>query len=185
MGMLSGGGLLSMLGTLGGVASAALPVIRSVGTIADALSGFGGDSEADQRRALRAQQDLAMKQLQAQQGLAEKGAADQAALERQKIALDAVSAEDSRRAALRRAVARQRAAFGAQGLSGDDGSGEALLLGMFGESEQDKMDRERMDSLRNQAIDQDLADRQRINVLQRTQLRERQNMERALSGFNG
>ncbi len=174
MGMVSGGSLLSMLGTLGGYASAAMPVIRAV----NAISGHD-----DARASLRAQQDLAMQQFRAQQGLVEGNAAEQAALDRQKLSLDAATADESRRAALRRAVARQRASFGTQGISAADGSGEAVMLGLFEESESERSARERLDSLRAQAIDQDLAERRRINVLQRTQMQERQNLDRALAGY--
>lgn len=182
MGMVSGGSLLSMLGTLGGYASAALPVIRAVNTIKGAVDGFGQSSD-EGRSSLQAQQDLAMKQLRAQQGLAEMSAAEQAALDRQKLSLDAASLENSRRSALRRAVARQRAAFGSQGLIANDGSGEAVMLGLFEESEGERSTRERLDSLRLRAMDQDDADRQRMNVLQRTQLKERHNLDRALAGY--
>jgi hypothetical protein len=183
MGMISGGSLLSTLGTLSGYASAAMPVIQAVSTIKNVVDGFGNSGDDDARAQLRSQQDLAMQQLRAQQGLAEMTAVEQAALDRQNIAANAQNAEAARRTALRRATARQRATFGAQGLSANDGSGEAVLLGLFDESDADRQSRERLDTLRNQAIDQNLDQQQRINVLQRTQLQERQSLDRALSGF--
>lgn len=179
MGMVSGGSLLSMLGTLSSYASAAMPVIRAVSTIKDAVGGNSYDAHA----ALRSKQDLAMRQLQAQQGLGDISAAEQSALDRQRLSLDTATSEEARRGALRRAVARQRASFGSQGVIANDGSGEAVMLGLFNESENEKDTRNRLDSLRTQAIDQDMADRQRINVLQRTQLQERQNLDRALAGY--
>lgn len=182
MGMISGGSLLSALGTLSGYASAAMPVIQAVSTIKGVADSFGSSGDDDGRARLRAQHDLAMRQLQAQQGVSVAITGDQAALDRQKILLDAAGADETRRAALRRAVARQRASFGAQGLSAD-GSGEAVLLGLFDESDADREQRDRLDALRLQGIDQDLEDQGRINVLQRTQLRERQNLERVMAGY--
>ena len=179
MGMLSGGTLLSALGTLGGYASAAMPVLRAV----NAIRGVADSSGDNGHDALRAQQDLAMKQLRAQQGLGDASAAERDALDRQKISLDSAAADKSRRDALRRAVARQRAAFGAQGLSATDGSGEAVLLGLFDESESERAAREKLDTLRMQALDQENMEHQLINVLQRTQLKEKQNLDRALSGY--
>ena len=123
-----------------------------------------------------------MQQLSAQQALDQQQAEQDAGLQRQKIASDALTAEQTRRAALRRAVAKQRAQFGGSGLTGGDGSTEAVLLGMFEESETDKATSTRLDTLRNAAIDQSLNDRQALNVLQRTQIQERQTLARIASG---
>lgn len=177
MGALSAGGVMQAL-------SSVTSIINTAGTVIGAVQGLTGGSDKDDRAALRAQQDLALRQLQAQQGLTEAEAARQAALERQQIAANAATTDAERRAALKRAVARQRAQYGAQGLDiGDGGSGEAVLLGLFGESDQDKARRDQLDSLRMQAIDQALDQQSRINVLQRTQLQEKQALDRALQGY--
>lgn len=168
------------------------PVITGLTTLTTAVSaadkligvtrGFAGDPYESQRQALRSQQDLALQQLSAQQALDQQQAAREAELQRQKIATDTLDSEQKRRAALRRAVAKQRAQFGGSGLTGGDGSTEAVLLGMFEESEADKAASQRLDSLRNAAIDQSLNERQALNVLQRTQLQERQALARIASG---
>lgn len=176
MGALSAGGVMQTL-------SSVTSIINTANSALGAIQGLGSGAEADQRSALRAQQDLALRQLQAQQGLSEANAAQDAALNRQKIASDAATTEAERRSALKRAVARQRAQYGAQGLESADGSGEAVLLGMFGESDDDRVARERLDGLRSQAIDQDLDEQRRINVLQRTQLQEKQALDRAINGY--
>lgn len=176
MGALSAGGLISSIGT-------AASVIRTLDSAFSTFQSLTGADSKNQRAALRAQQDLALRQLQAQQGLAGANAAERAALDRQRLAAEAANSEDARRDSLRRAVARQNAQFGAQGLSAGDGSSEAVLLGMFEESEQERAKRERLDALRFQAIDQNLEQENRINVLQRAQLQERQNLERALAGY--
>lgn len=167
------------------------PVITGLTTLTTAVSaadkligvtrGFASDPYEAQRKALRNEQDLALQQLTAQQALNEQQSGQEAALQRQKIAADTLTAEGARRAALRRAVAKQRAQFGGSGLSGGDGSAEAVLLGLFEESETDKAAGQRLDTLRNAAIDQSLGDQRALNVLQRTQLQERQALARIAS----
>jgi hypothetical protein len=106
------------------------------------------------------------------------------ALEKEKIQLDAQSAEADRLSAQRRAVARQKVQFASQGLDYDDsGSGEAVLLGLYKESDAERSKRESLDTLRNRALEQDLDTSKRMNVLQLSQLKEQQQLERALAGF--
>ena len=168
--------VISGLSTLTGL-------VNTVDGLVSGVRALGGDPYEEQSRRLRAQQDLALKQLRQQQDAGYKDLEERTALERERMAADAAASEESRRAALRRAVARQRAAFGAQGLDAGDGSAEAVLLGLFEESDQDRESRERLDSLRSAALEQDLAARQRINVLQQAQLKERQRLERMAEGF--
>ena len=115
----------------------------------------------------------AVEQLQAKQDLQERSAAANAALEKQRIALSAEQNEEKRKTALKRAVARQRANFAGQGVGTGSGSSQAVLLGMFEESEDEKRDREALDTMRLNAIDQDLSQNRALNVLQRTQLEEK------------
>ena len=167
------------------------PVLTGLTTLTTAVSAadkligvtrnFAKDPYEGQRQALRSQQDLALRQLTAQQDLDAQQATQGAALERQKIATAALTGEQARRAALRRAVARQRAQFGGSGLTGGEGSTEAVLLGLFEESEQDKATSTRLDTLRNAALDQSLNDRQALNVLQWAQLQERHSLARIAS----
>ena len=167
------------------------PVITGITTLTTAVSaadrlinatrGFASDPYEAQRKALRAEQDLALRQLSAQQSLNEQQALQDAELQRQKLAADSLSADNARRAALRRAVARQRAQFGVSGLSAGDGSGEAVLLGLFEETERDRNDAARLDQLRSAALDQSLSDQRALNVLQRSQLQERQALSRIVS----
>lgn len=118
-------------------------------------------------------EDNALKQLQQRQSLQEQQRAADAALEREQIAFDTREAESKRKDALRRAVSRQRANFGAQGIGSGAGSSQAVLLGLFEESEDERRRRAELDGLRTAALDQDLAQNRSLNVLQRTQLAER------------
>lgn len=164
------------------------PVISGLTTLTTAVSaadkligvtrGFASDPYEAQRKALRAEQALALQQLTAQQALNEQLSARDADLQRQKMAADTLTAENNRRAALRRAVARQRTQFGGSGLTGGDGSTEAVLLGLFEETENDRATSARLNTLRSAALDQSLSDQRALNVLQRAQLQERQALAR-------
>jgi hypothetical protein len=122
------------------------------------------------------QQDLALRQLQEQQKLQEAQLGQQAALERERLALQASQDDESRRQSLKRAVARQRTQFGASGIGGGTGSSEAVLLGLFEESEEERQRREQLDTLRNRALDLDVTQNPSLNLLQATQLSQRQRL---------
>lgn len=153
-------------------------VLTLLPVISQGVSLFNNiaSSEASLRQSQQ-DQELALQQLQQQQNLQQRNAQERAALERQKIALDTQIAEENRRKALKRAVARQRASFGSQGVSSSGGSSQAVLLGLLSESDEERAQRERLDTLRNAAINQDLGQQVRLNTLQRTQLQERNNLD--------
>ena len=172
-------GLTPVLGTL----STAISGLSAVSSAFGQMQGVTGDPIRQERRDLQAEQNLALAQLQQKQADDEADLSENIRLEREKLETDTLAAEDRRRAALRRAVARQNVQFASQGISSADaGSTQAVLLGLFDESEEDKIERERIDSLRNRALDQDLSSRRRLNILQQSQLKERQRLERALLG---
>lgn len=162
-------GALNPLSVIAGVA----PVLNTVNTLTNQIRNVGGSSE---RRA----QELALAQLQERQAIDNQNAQAQANLDYQKLQTQTQAAEDERRATLRRAMARQRASFGGAGVSTNGGSGEAVLLGLFDESDAEREEREKLDSLRSQAIDLSLANRSSLNVLQRSQLEARQKLTRTL-----
>jgi hypothetical protein len=150
---------------MGGLTSLASTAMQAL-TAADALFGVAdkyqdrsGKREYD---AMKAQSDLSLR-----------GAAEQVALQKEQIRLSAEQAETNRRSALRRAMAKQRAQFGASGTSSGGGSAQAVLLGMFDESEEELQQRMALDALKTAGVDQGLSQQQRINTLQLTQLRER------------
>lgn len=86
--------------------------------------------------------------------------------------------ESARKDALRRAVARQRASFGAQGTGSASGSADAVLLGLFSESEEDRVKRERLDSLRDHAQKIQRNGAIYTNLLSATEDAERKKIER-------
>jgi len=158
--------------TVGQAAAAIAPVAGVVTRGANFLSGDNTSQRVDTR------------QLNQNQQLQEQIAAEKAALEKQEVSLKAGAAEKARREALKRAVARQRANFGSSGVSVNDGSSEAVLLGLFDESEFDKTERERLDSLKVAAIDQGLNQQKRVNTLQRAQLQQTQKLKSQINPFD-
>lgn len=160
-------GLTSLVGTL-----------NTVNQIANTVQTLGGNSPAKQ------QQDLALKQLQERQRLSAAQAAQDNALERERIATQAAQDEQQRRASLRRAVARQRAQFGSSGISqGGSGSSQAVLLGLFEETQDELAQRQQIDNLRNRALALDEAQSKSLNLLQATQMSQRQKLDRQVSGL--
>ncbi len=79
------------------------------------------------------------------------------------------SDEQSRQRALRASMASQRARFGASGLTPEEGSAEAVLLGMFSESEAEAAARAERDALRQRAIDTNGGYTNGRNLLEATQ----------------
>ena len=128
-------------------------------------------------------QSLELAQLRERQQANLQDAQERAALSRAELAAKNDAAERDRKAALKRAVARQRAQYGAQGISTATGSSEAVLLGLFGTSEDDAAENQRRNVISLSAIDQDLAAQNRLNVIQRTQLKQRQKLEKQSSIF--
>ncbi len=170
-------GALSSIATgLNGIAS----VVGTVSSLANNLNTLANNPQKEAKADLRAQQDLALKQLQAQQQVAAANAQADSSLQKTQIAATASAEDVQRRAALKRAVARQKASFGSQGITGTDGSSEAVLLGLFDESDRDRQDRERLDGIRTAALNQDLGARSSLDILQLAQLQERQKLERQL-----
>ncbi|MGH1403624.1 MAG: hypothetical protein ACRBDL_05225 [Alphaproteobacteria bacterium] len=131
-----------------------------------------------------AQSSQSLKQLEQQQALEERQLTQDANREKDRIALDASVAEQDRKDALKRSVARQRANFGAQGVGAGGGSSQAVLLGITEESEEEKVQREALDALKVKAVDEQVQQEKELNVLQREQLKE-QSQVNGLTGLIG
>jgi len=153
-------GLTSLVGTL-----------NTVNQIAGTIQTLSGSNSASE--------DQALAQLKARQSQQEAQLAQSNALQSQQIALSAAQDEQDRRDALRRAVARQRAKFSASGLSqGSGGSSQAVLLGLFDETESEIADREALDTLRTTALALDETQNRSLNLLQATQLSQRNSLNK-------
>lgn len=173
MGALSAGGLVGSLST-------AATVLKTLDSTFSAIQSFSNNVDKQNQNNLLAQQDLALKQLQARQGLDQANAEQDAALQRQQLALTAADNDAARLNALRRAVARQNAQFGASGIVAGDGSSEAVLLGLANQSDDDKTRQDALDNLRYQAINQNLEQQKGVDVLQQAQLQQKQNLQRII-----
>jgi len=149
------------MGGITNLASNAIGLLQPISTVA----GLFNDRRDDRQTA---------RQVEQRQQLEQQIGAENAGLERERIAASTAEAERGRRAALKRAVARQRAAFGASGTGSSGGSAQAVLLGLFDESDDERAERERLDDLRQRSIDLGLTQQARTNTLQLTQLRDRQ-----------
>ena len=160
--------------------------IGAADSLVSTVRGFGETPQQqtdNSEELLRAQQRMALQQLKARQDADARTAAEQSALSREKMRAEADVAESERLSALRRAVARQRAAYGANGIGNTDGSAEAVLLGMFEETDADRVKGERLDDIKNRALSQGQAAQQRLDILQASQLRQKQQLGRAAAGI--
>jgi len=152
------------------IAAAAIGALNVANTVAKAYDSYQDNSGMRQY-----EQEKAMKNLEFQQ------AQQKAVLEKDRVRQDALFAEDERRKALRSLVAEQRAKYGASGTGSVDGSGQALLLGLFEDSEDKRENKEAQTAFDLSEIEQNLGNSQRINTLQLAQLKERKKLKKATS----
>lgn len=155
---------------MGGIASVATTAIQALNTVGTVAKAFNSYEDNSGRRAYD--------QMKGAQAVQMRNAKEQAALEKEQLRLTSENADTERRAALRRAVSRQRALYGSSGTGSGDGSAQAVLLGLFDESDGEKTEREALDALKNRAVDQGIAQQQRINTLQLSQLKERNRLNK-------
>lgn len=135
-------------------------VLSTVSTVA----GLGGQAMRISNGYNDASQ--AYKNAQADYAQQEREIAQKEKSEREKLQIDADEAARKRRDSLKRTTAQQKAAFGGQGIDSNDGSGQAVLLGLFQQSDDEKKYRDRLDNLRNQSLTQNVDNARRRNLLQ-------------------
>jgi hypothetical protein len=163
------------MGTLASTLTQVSSTLGTLNSISQGVQQLTGDSTQSKS------QDLAMQQLQASQAQEKAQAERNAELERESIALQAEQDAETRRKALKRAMAKQNASRGASGASAG-GSGEAVLLGLYNESEDEAKQREDLDKLRYNALDNDLYTLSERNILEQSQLAEQQRLQSAVNG---
>jgi hypothetical protein len=168
------GGFTPILSTLGRAVSLA----NTVNSAVNIGKQWSGADAGDEKKAM-AQAEASLK---AQQKLEMAQAQQDAERQRTQIKLDAAEAERVRQDALRRAVAKRKAEFGAAGIDSGDGSAEAVLLGLANDSDKDEAARASIDALKLAAIDDSLAQRRARNLLELTDLKSK-NALRDLSRF--
>jgi hypothetical protein len=150
-----------------------LPLINQANAAARNVRQFRGQFGNDGAGSLQ------LVQLQERNRLAESTATTRAGRDQALLGAELSENERRRSNALRRAVSRQRAAYGGAGVDGGDGSGEAVLLGLFNESEQERAARDDVFNLRRAIIDDNLAGLRQRNLLEESQLATRLRRRRA------
>lgn len=99
------------------------------------------------------------------------------------IGAASATTEAERRAALERSLARTRATMAARGVGTADGSGRAVLLGLSEESEAERARNAEQDGLRRADLDRQAEEVRRRNLLETSQLAERQRLDRIARGY--
>lgn len=170
------------MGNLQPIVSTLNSSIGAVTTLTNTVNDLSGSTANAAEDSLRLKQSQALQALERDQEYEQAQAERTAAEEREQIAVTAQQEEDRRQKALKRAVAKQNAIRGSGGTSAS-GSSEAVLLGLFNESDADKQEQKQLDQLRYNAIDSDLYELDQRNVLERTQLLDQQKLERELLDY--
>lgn len=144
---------------------------------------MGGFTEAAALFALKTGIELVQAK---QQARTQNAAAESAAqFQRQQAEQAQAIRERDRRERLRRVLASQRAQFGAQGIGGG-GSAEAVLKGLTNDNERAIQDERERLGLSFAALDRDVAERRRLNLLEVSNTRRRLafgTLERGIGGF--
>jgi hypothetical protein len=178
---------------MGNLANTALQAILPALTAYSTVRGISDDVEERNRRtreagrerlAFEQRQDLDRRSLAAGQdaGLARMRGGHAG----RRAELDAAAGADERerRTALRGEVGRMRSLFGARGLTAGDGSAGAVLRGIEQESEAARRRTAELDRLKRAALEREGEDQRRRNLLETSELAERQRIERIARGYS-
>lgn len=148
---------------MGSLVSALGPILQvgsAIGTVASVAKPFIKNAQSESHEKVSGEQEI-------------KALAQNVSLQKEQNLLASLQAEDARRLALKRAMSRQKALFGARGTGDLSGSSEAVLLGQFQESDAERITRERSDALRDKALDQSLNQKRQSNLLEQEQQRQK------------
>jgi hypothetical protein len=150
------------MGGLSSFATQAFQVLGAVNTVMGAVNQFSSSSGSRDYDFQRQQNEVAIQNARA---MAEN--------KKQEHALEAKIAEEARRDALRRAIAKQRASYGGNNIDSSSGSAQAVLLGKYFESDQDQKNADTLLNIKKAGLDTSVGNMQRVNTLQLTQAREK------------
>src|SRR5262249_22511785 len=138
----------SLTSAIAGIAPAVGAVSNVVKTASKAIDAVKGLSDEQNKKA---EADLELRQLQQKQQLEEAQAEQTAALQQQHLDAQPQAAAENRRQALLSAVAKQRAAYGAEGIDAGSGSPQAVLLGLYNDSDAQAAQADQIAQLKDQA----------------------------------
>ena len=161
--------------------TSAVSTVKSVVSLAENIGGLNPLNTSSSL--LQKQQNLAMKQLQAKQNADLAANAAAADIDRQELAIQTDAARRSRADTLRRALAAQRAGASASGIAPDDGSSLAVQQGLFDSADAAQGDADQLTGLKTAAIDQSLTSLNNQNLLARTQLAQKQKLQRIAENY--
>ena len=143
----------------------------------EAAAAAAAAARAREMDDFRSAQEQTLAQLRASQEQAVRAKETDAQTQLAQLTAAADAAEQRRLAALRQAVSKTRAGLGARGVTAQDGSGEAILLGLTNSSDTERKDAQATDQLKRAAIQQSLDEAKRRNLLELSQLADRQRLE--------
>jgi len=141
------------------------------------------DLAREQAEAARRREVFAADQAQERDALARRqtaavaGAEADASTRVEALTAQSEAAERRRTDALRRAIGEARARLASRGVGGTGGSADALLAGLRRAGADEAAEAEEEDGLRRRSIREDLAALNRRNLLEVTELAERQRLE--------
>lgn len=161
------------MGAFTSFASQAFQVLGAVNTVMGAVDQYSQNSGRSDYEARQRANQVALQ-----------NATNKAEFEKHQIALDSDRVETERRVALRRAIAKQRASYGASGIDSSNGSAQAVLLGLVDDSQGLLDQRNALDNLKKAAADESVYAQHRVNTLQLTQLKERDKYSRYTSAYD-
>ena len=131
----------------------------------EAAAAAAAAARAKEMDDYRSSQEQTLAQLRASQEEAVRAKETDAQTQLAQLTAAADAAEQRRLAALRQAVSKTRAGLGARGVTAQDGSGEAILLGLTNSSETERKDAQATDQMKRAAIQQSLDEAKRRNEI--------------------
>ena len=154
---------------MGGITSVASAAVQTLG----AVNSYQNNSGVREARQTKEKLNLENQQIQ-----------QKSILEKEQLNLKSQEDEKQRQRSLRAAIARRKASLGGQGVGSSDGSGNAVLLGIYDETEEERSDRQKTDNLRTKIIDTELDQKRRVNTLQLAQLKEKNRINKYTSAWD-
>lgn len=151
------------------IASTAMQVFSTASALAKTFDSYQDRSGIDQYERNR---------------LALDGLSQKTALQKEQNRLDQLDKDRERQDRLRAALARQRASFGASGTGSSSGSAQASLLRLIEGSETEGRAQNEATTIQNRILDQEFANRQAINMLEATQMKQKKKIGGVTAAYN-
>lgn len=155
---------------MGGLSSFATTALQTLSFANEVISGIDSYQKKSGSRAYEQAKEKSALELANMKA--------QGDLQKAKIQAAQSADNEERRQKLRAALATKRAIFGAKGIGSSSGSPQAYLLGLTEASADEEAREEAMSSLSSRIIDQKYDQKQAVNTLRLTQLKEQNKLKR-------